>query len=119
MGKIVDRRLQTVRKLEKIVSPQGYLALQIKILVIGCNHWGKGDTLEEAIKIARKHAGGKLPNWIAYLVPAEVYVDEMGYITYPRDMATPFTSIRIAASPSQLRGERQRKRDVNKTVFAR
>lgn len=58
----------------------------LKILVMGANVWGKGDTLAEALKNASKPT-----HYIAYIVHHSAYVDDMGYITwntgdeYPRD----------------------------------
>lgn len=49
------------------------------------NYWGRGETITEAKKNARK-AGGKLNRYILYESDdPEIFVDEMGYICYDRD----------------------------------
>jgi hypothetical protein len=53
---------------------------EIKILVVGPNVWGRGDTLTEAIANASKPK-----QYIAYIVHPSTYVDGMGMLSYPGD----------------------------------
>ena len=52
----------------------------MKILVIGPNVWGRGDTLKEALKNASRPK-----KYIAYIAHPESRVDFMGNITFPMD----------------------------------
>jgi hypothetical protein len=55
----------------------------LKIIVFGDNHnWGKGDTLEQALKLA-----GKPRNYIAYVAHPDTVVDGMGGMSYPEGQA--------------------------------
>lgn len=49
----------------------------LKVIVMGSNSWGKGDTVEEARARAEEH-GGKLKKWVAYLVHPSAYITDMG-----------------------------------------
>lgn len=55
----------------------------MKILVIGDQVWGKGDTLNEALKNMRKNGQSKA--YIAYIIHPDSWVDGMGSISYPTD----------------------------------
>ncbi len=50
----------------------------VNILVIGDHVWGRGATLEEALKGASKPR-----KYIAYIAHKSVYLDEMGDFCYP------------------------------------
>lgn len=59
---------------------------ECKILVLGEWCWGKGDTIKEAMKQARKHGGKSgLRSYCVYLVGPEDYVNAFGGITVHGD----------------------------------
>ena len=58
---------------------------ETKVLVVGPNCWGKGDTIEQAKREAKKHwprYGSRHFPYVAYRVSPETRVDEMGMMIW-------------------------------------
>ena len=58
---------------------------QMKILVIGPNCWGFGDTLNEALQNAKKAIGSRFKYYQAWFVHPDTHVSEVdGSMDYPK-----------------------------------
>jgi len=57
-------------------------------IVVGANAWGKGETIKEALKNWKNNLASFMVvcSYNIYSCPSnETYVDDMGYLNYPRN----------------------------------
>ena len=67
------------------IEQKGIMRLEdVKIMVIGPGVWGKGDTLTEALAMAKK-AGDPCRHYLAYIIHPDTWVDDDGAICSPHE----------------------------------